>query len=248
MVTIPRSETRCVGTAILARPGGCPMRSRLLVSDLTATRSDRLARRAFPAATASTAALIPAGCSAGGDPARRSGLADRWGRVSECDSWEQRGVRQQQIRGGRVARVRSLTDQGLHQRFPVSPLSPRSARQLLRRWLDTQGWPPEQAADLVLAASEAVTNSVEHAYPEAARESTVSLEGQVVAEGGVRRVVLTVSDGGQWRPRPASTGFRGRGMMVIRAMTQSVEFSRTPHGTRVTMTSTPVSETSSGRH
>jgi anti-sigma regulatory factor (Ser/Thr protein kinase) len=108
--------------------------------------------------------------------------------------------------------------------------------------LATQGWPPEQAADLVLAASEAVTNSVEHAYPEADSESTVSLEGRVVvAEGGVRRVILTVSDGGQWRPRPASTGFRGRGMMVIRAMTQSVEFSRSPHGTRVTMTSTPVS-------
>jgi hypothetical protein len=55
MVTIPSSETRCVGTAILARPGGGPMRSRLLVSDLTATRSDRLARAAF------TAALTPAG-------------------------------------------------------------------------------------------------------------------------------------------------------------------------------------------
>jgi anti-sigma regulatory factor (Ser/Thr protein kinase) len=109
--------------------------------------------------------------------------------------------------------------------------------------LDSHRWPEEQAADLVLATSEAVTNSVEHAYPEAKPSwaSTIGLEAHVVpAEDGARRVVVTVSDGGQWRPRPADHGFRGRGLMVIRALTQSVEFSHTPAGTRVTMTSTPV--------
>jgi hypothetical protein len=54
------------------------------------------------------------------------------------------------------------------------------------------------------------------------------------------RVTVTVTDGGRWRPRPVSPGFRGRGLQIMRALTDSVEVTATGTGTRVRMISRTV--------
>jgi len=42
--------------------------------------------------------------------------------------------------------------------------APGRVRAELRRWLAEHEWPEEEGEDLVLAVSEAVSNSAEHAY------------------------------------------------------------------------------------
>ena len=49
-------------------------------------------------------------------------------------------------------------------RAPASLATPRRVRAELRRWLVALRWSEEEAADIVLAVDEAVSNAVEHAY------------------------------------------------------------------------------------
>ncbi|PPK65243.1 histidine kinase-like protein [Actinokineospora auranticolor] len=85
----------------------------------------------------------------------------------------------------------------------------------------------ERAEEILLGVSEAVTNSVEHAYPPDA-------PGVVTVRADVRdRVVrVSVSDRGHWRaadrPRTATDRFRGRGLRILRALASHL---RVDHGT-----------------
>lgn len=135
----------------------------------------------------------------------------------------------------------------LHLHLPVHPSTPGSARRQLRQWLQVLGWPGEEAEDLVLAVNEAVSNAVEHAYsssvltrdhrrPEVELHVTDTVELDD-AQHDSRRVTMTVTDGGHWRPRSVSPGFRGRGLQMMRALTESVEVTATGTGTRVKMIS-----------
>jgi anti-sigma regulatory factor (Ser/Thr protein kinase) len=128
----------------------------------------------------------------------------------------------------------------LHQRLPVDPRTPARARRLLRQWLDSGNWPINASDDLVLAVNEAITNAVEHAFPADHRGGGIELDAHAEAgDDRARRVVVTVTDDGHWRPRPGDAGFRGRGLDMIRALVESVTVSPTASGTRVTMTSDP---------
>ena len=128
----------------------------------------------------------------------------------------------------------------LRHELRVDLRTPALARRLLRQWLTGQRWPPDEADDLVLAVSEAVTNAVEHAYP-TGHFGTVRLEANEIAgPDGARHVVATVSDDGRWRPPPRDPGNRGRGLAMMRAATYALRLDNTGTGTRVTMTSRPV--------
>jgi len=48
--------------------------------------------------------------------------------------------------------------------LPADPLAPLVARTQVRRWLTALAWPESQRDDIMLAASEAVSNAAEHAY------------------------------------------------------------------------------------
>lgn len=118
------------------------------------------------------------------------------------------------------------------------------ARDRTQLWLEGQHWPPAQAEELVLAVSEAVSNSVEHGYlvpPESLDHAgSVRLHGEVrTADDGYRRVVLTVSDQGSWKepePRPE----RGMGLLIMRACVDTLDVSGSVDGTRIELVSRPV--------
>ena len=72
-------------------------------------------------------------------------------------------------------------------------------RRRLRAWLANRGVDHEEAADVVLAVSEACNNAIEHGYRDnGGGPVKVSL---AAAEGGVLRIV--VEDHGTWRDEPS---------------------------------------------
>lgn len=103
-------------------------------------------------------------------------------------------------------------------------------RHRLERWAAKTGLPALVVADLVLSSYEALANAAEHAYPFG--QGPVDLMAARTTDG---RVLVTVRDHGQWRPPPLDSGFRGRGLPMISALTQRVELRQGPAGTTVHM-------------
>jgi anti-sigma regulatory factor (Ser/Thr protein kinase) len=135
----------------------------------------------------------------------------------------------------------------LHLNLPVHPNTPGEVRRQLRRWLEALGWPREHAEDLLLAVDEAVSNVVEHAYPHPdlarSRRGGPGVElcvSDTTATDGAHRVLVSVSDRGQWKTRAVSPSFRGRGLQMMRALTESLDVTVTGSGTRVKMISRAV--------
>lgn len=107
-------------------------------------------------------------------------------------------------------------------------------RERMRRWLAGIGWPARAADDIVLAVHEAVTNAVEHAYPDGGAGRLVEVTGVVESDvrcdgpgtrwhGGSRRVRVSIRDQGRWRAdvhnRSDISRARGRGLVLMQAVT-----------------------------
>ncbi len=103
-------------------------------------------------------------------------------------------------------------------------------RHQLERWAAGTGLSALVVADLVLSGYEALVNAAEHAYP--SDPGPVDLTAARTTDG---RVLVTVRDHGQWRPPPLDSGFRGRGLLMIRALTHRIEIRQDPGGTTVHM-------------
>ncbi|MEV0683056.1 SpoIIE family protein phosphatase [Nocardia sp. NPDC050378] len=114
--------------------------------------------------------------------------------------------------------------------IPAAAVELTGLRRTLYRWFATAAVPHDLAADLVAAANEACSNSVEHAYRD-------TEPGRVVltatCEGD--RVVIEVTDTGRWVPTPTDPGYRGRGVEMMRVLTEDLEFTHDEKGTRVRM-------------
>ncbi|MTD59451.1 ATP-binding SpoIIE family protein phosphatase [Amycolatopsis pithecellobii] len=112
----------------------------------------------------------------------------------------------------------------LEVRRPAVPEALKDIRSAMRRWLSSAEIGGDMAADLVLAAGEACTNAVEHAYGPAGGEVYLRME---LNDG---EVVITVRDNGRWRsPRGRN---RGRGLTLMRECGE-VEVDRGDDGTSV---------------
>ncbi|GAC1364806.1 MAG: hypothetical protein NVSMB32_07700 [Actinomycetota bacterium] len=99
-------------------------------------------------------------------------------------------------------------------------------RHAFSGWLTHLGASAEERGDLILAVSEAVTNSMVHAYgPE---DGTVEVEAR--HDGGA--VTVTVSDRGTWRSRETSGG---RGLLLMQALVESCDLVAGEVGTEVRM-------------
>jgi anti-sigma regulatory factor (Ser/Thr protein kinase) len=103
-------------------------------------------------------------------------------------------------------------------------------RHELAGWLQAGLVPDSTVADIVLAVNEACANSVEHAY-RGHQPGKVRVEG----ENDGARVHLRILDKGSWKPAPADPGIRGRGLLLIRAVSDWLEMDCTPSGTTVNM-------------
>ncbi len=103
-------------------------------------------------------------------------------------------------------------------------------RHQLSGWLRGAGVAEERVADIVLAVNEAVANSIEHGY-QGRKLGKVRING----ENDGARVDLKIIDKGKWRPAAADPGVRGRGLLLIRAVSDWLELDCTPKGTTVSM-------------
>lgn len=117
----------------------------------------------------------------------------------------------------------------LELKLPAEPHSVPTARHRLQGWLKALGAQPEDVVDITLAANEACTNAVEHAYGPQPGASF-----RLLAERSPDGVTVRVSDSGSWRtPRGAE---RGRGLRVIACLMDGLDVRRTRNGTIVEMT------------
>jgi anti-sigma regulatory factor (Ser/Thr protein kinase)/putative methionine-R-sulfoxide reductase with GAF domain len=124
-----------------------------------------------------------------------------------------------------LARALPLSDPLLAS-MPADVESIPLIRRMLVRWLDEAGATQAQADDLALAVSEACANAIEHAYGPAPGMLEV---GASMTGGG--EAVVEVRDFGRWRaPRGDN---RGRGLMLMEGLTDSVDVIQGEDGTVV---------------
>lgn len=121
-----------------------------------------------------------------------------------------------------------------HQSAPLRIESDATADRLadirhrLGGWLRGAGVPDELSADIVLVVNEVCTNCVEHAY-RGQRPGKMLLAAERV-DGEVR---VRVADTGSWQTPPADPGNSGRGLVLVRAISDAVDVDSTPAGTTV---------------
>jgi serine/threonine-protein kinase RsbW len=113
--------------------------------------------------------------------------------------------------------------------WPAQPRQLAPIRLELRRWLAPLAMTGETQEDMILAANEAAANSVEHAYPDATEDDTVELV--FWTEPGA--VYVQIIDHGLWRTPPTEPLERGRGILMMRRLADSVLIHHGPDGTNV---------------
>ena len=111
------------------------------------------------------------------------------------------------------------------------PAQPRQLAQIqveVRRWLVSIGLTGETQEDVLLAVNEAASNSVDHAYPAATADDTVELIFWTEPD----TVCIEIVDHGAWHT-PAAKSERGRGILMMGRLMDSVLIHHGPTGTRV---------------
>lgn len=120
----------------------------------------------------------------------------------------------------------------LHARVPATAGRLTALRHALSEWAARSGLAEEDREALTLASYEAMANSVEHAY---AGQLRGALELHAMCDPDERRVIVTVTDYGRWKPPPADPGTRGRGLPLIRGLTPESVIRPSQNGTTVSM-------------
>ncbi|HVL32537.1 MAG TPA: SpoIIE family protein phosphatase [Actinomycetota bacterium] len=109
--------------------------------------------------------------------------------------------------------------------IPAKPSSLKPLRGTLRRWLLAAGATEDETFQILVAASEACSNAIQHAGP-----GSEYFHFHVDMNNGV---CIEVTDYGKWRlPRPS---LGGRGIDIMRTFMDHLEIARAPGGTSVKM-------------
>jgi len=111
--------------------------------------------------------------------------------------------------------------------LPSNPEELASMRALLRRWLRNADGTEEDVAEILAATGEAAANAIEHSGN--GGRGPFEIEG--VVDGG--EVAITVRDTGSWQEK--RTKGRGRGLLMMRQLMDSVDVTRSDTGTTVQM-------------
>lgn len=117
----------------------------------------------------------------------------------------------------------------VHRVWPAHPRWLGAIRAEARRWLTPLALPDDAEQDIVLAVSEAASNAVEHAYTPAAADDTVELTFWIESQA----LSIEIIDHGRWRPPSYRPEERGRGLLIMQNLIESVLIHYDPHGTRV---------------
>jgi len=115
-------------------------------------------------------------------------------------------------------------------RLPAEGVSAGLARTAVRRFLAATPLGERRSFDAVVATGEAVANAIEHAYDRRPNQTFV-----VRARYEARTCTILVEDSGTWKDvEPLAT--RGRGIVMMRELCDTLDIERTPAGTTVALT------------
>ena len=129
-----------------------------------------------------------------------------------------------------AVRRESLAGRRLHVVRPAKPATVAQLRRVLRRWLTENGADQAESIDVLIAAGEACTNAVQHAYD--ASEGVVELDARIHDN----EVTVIITDHGKWRPAvPTSLDESGRGLSLMRGIMDAVDIDADEEGTEVRM-------------
>jgi PAS domain S-box-containing protein len=103
-------------------------------------------------------------------------------------------------------------------------------RHELSAWLSSASVPESLAADIVLVVNEACSNCAEHAYR---GQDPGTMRVRAAFED--QHVHIRVADSGSWKTPPADPGMRGRGILLMRTLSEDVDLDGTAQGTTVGM-------------
>jgi anti-sigma regulatory factor (Ser/Thr protein kinase) len=132
-----------------------------------------------------------------------------------------------------LAITASATLDRLDLTLPAQPENAVRARTAIARFLNGAGM-AERIGDLLVAAGEAIGNSIEHAYH--GGSGALRVRGRATIDA----VTVEIRDFGTWHSDTAVEG-RGFGLPLMRAFADAVEVERTPFGTRVELQANRVS-------
>lgn len=105
-------------------------------------------------------------------------------------------------------------------------------RRRLEPWLRAHGVPPQRVTDFLIAAGEAVSNAMEHAYG-----FDPSRRVDVRARVAGTTLEMRVTDRGTWRPARGPNDERGRGLPIMRGLMDDVAVETDQDGTTVVLRS-----------
>ncbi|HEY2063924.1 MAG TPA: ATP-binding protein [Amycolatopsis sp.] len=103
-------------------------------------------------------------------------------------------------------------------------------RRALAHWVSGLGLGVELQEDVVMASYEAMANTAEHAYrglPDSVLDVLATIQ-----DG---EITVVVTDYGTWKVPEDTHGLRGRGLVLIRSLADTSEYTQRPDGTTVTM-------------
>jgi anti-sigma regulatory factor (Ser/Thr protein kinase) len=132
-----------------------------------------------------------------------------------------------------LALRRATASESVLELRPFAAVSAAAQTRLsLRLWLAAHSFDPQAAGDVLVAVSEAVSNSVEH--------SGVSPNDQITVRARLDsgRLGITVRDTGRWRRTPKDP-LRGFGLKLMLSLMDTINIDQRGDGTRIEMTLTP---------
>ncbi|WP_433027502.1 ATP-binding protein [Actinomycetospora sp. CA-053990] len=117
----------------------------------------------------------------------------------------------------------------LWERRPARPETVVALRRLVRRWTAATVADEEIGESIVLLVDEAVSNAVEHAYRGPVGDVSLFAAPRPCGYG------VVVEDQGVWSPPDADPGFRGRGLDLVRELSDHHVVMGSELGTTVRM-------------
>ncbi len=129
----------------------------------------------------------------------------------------------------------------LRRELPAAPGELAGMRRDVRDWLTAIGASPPNRDAVLVAVSEACTNSIEHSGL-TRDDPLVTIVAELVGD----RLDVVVTDSGCWKTPDPDPGNRGRGVMLMRALMDHVALDHDRHGTSVRMSKDHLSKGSPG--
>lgn len=131
-----------------------------------------------------------------------------------------------------VAHRRELAVEPLHVDLVATPAVLPGIRRRLGSWLTGLGMGEQDRVGVMVAVGEACANAAEHAY-RGGEPGPMSVSAAVDVDGVL---TVTVRDEGTWRPPDRDPGDRGRGLLIMRQLVDTVTLDEHAAGTTVTLT------------